>query len=207
MIRRHGARGFHPMRSGATGRPRITGLYRAAPVGNKEDMRSFIAIPVPDGTADPLERLQRRLAAGRPVPRDNLHLTLAFLDDQPETVLEELHHGLESLHTAPFAVAMGGIGVFGAALFVHVANDPRLARLHDAVASACRRAGIGLPRRRFRPHVTLARLRPGAAPPPLPPGLAKTDLPDLPVTAVALYGSTLHPMGARHQILAEYPLL
>lgn len=170
-------------------------------------MRSFIAIPVPGDTADHLERLQRRLGAGRPVPRDNLHLTLAFLDDQPEEVLEELHHELLALRAEPFAVAMGGIGAFGTALFVHVADDAHLTRLHDTIASACRRAGIRLQKRRFRPHVTLARLRPGAAPPPLPEGATETDLPDLPVNGLALYGSTLHPKGARHEILAEYPLL
>lgn len=169
-------------------------------------MRSFIAVPVPSDTADHLERLQRRLGAGRPVPRDNLHLTLAFLDDQPEEVLEELHHELLALRAAPFAVAMGGIGTFGTALFVHVADDARLTRLHDTITRACRRAGIELQKRRFRPHVTLGRLRPGAAPPPLPSGLTETDLPDLLVAGIALYGSTLHPKGARHEILADYPL-
>ncbi|SDE33697.1 RNA 2',3'-cyclic phosphodiesterase [Ruegeria marina] len=168
-------------------------------------MRSFIAIPVPDAIAEHLERLQRRIGLGRPVPRCNLHLTLTFLDDRPEEVLEDLHHELLAVRGAPFSVPMGGIGTFGPALFVEVAADPNLSRLHDMVASACRRAGITMQKRRFRPHVTVARLRPGATPPPLPTGLAQTDLPDLPVAGFALYASTLHPKGARHEVLAEYP--
>jgi 2'-5' RNA ligase len=168
-------------------------------------MRAFVALPIPDEVADGLERLQRRLGFGRPAPRGNLHLTLAFLDDQPEATLEALHYELSELKAAPFSVSLNGIGVFGTAVHVPAAENPELMKVQDNVVSACRRSGITLQRRRFRPHVTIARLGKGQSPPPLRADLSDVQLPPVLVTGMVLYRSTLHPKGARHDILADYP--
>ena len=169
-------------------------------------MRAFVAIPVPEEVADALERLQRRLGFGRAVPRENLHLTLAFLDDQPGDVLEGLHEQLSTLRASPFEVALAGLGVFGTAVHVPAVDNPALTDLQGRVITACRRAGITLQRRRFRPHVTLARLGKGQSPPPLRAELSEFQIPAIQVQSFALYESTLHPKGARHEILAGYPL-
>jgi 2'-5' RNA ligase len=169
-------------------------------------MRSFIALTPPDDTAGALERLQRRLGFGRPTPRENLHLTLAFLDDQPQELLEELHEQLSTLRAPPFAVALAGLGVFGTAVHVPAMDNPALTDLHDRILTACRRAGITPQRRRFRPHVTLARLGKGQTPPPLRAELSDFQIPAMQVQSFALYQSTLHPKGARHEVLASYPL-
>ena len=169
-------------------------------------MRAFVALPISDEVADGLERLQRRLGFGRPAPRDNLHLTLAFLDDQPEATLEALHYELSELKSAPFSVSLNGLGVFGTAVHVPAVENPALMTVQDNVVSACRRSGITLPRRRFRQHVTIARLGKGQSPPPLRADLSDFHLPPMQVNALALYQSTLHPKGARHDVLADYPL-
>jgi len=169
-------------------------------------VRAFIAIPVPEEVADALERLQRRLGFGRPAARDNLHLTLAFLDEQPEEVLEELHEQLSALRAQPFTVELAGLGVFGTAVHVPAAETPGLTDLQGRTLTACRRAGITLQRRRFRPHVTLARLGKGQTPPPLRAELSEFQIPSMQVQSFALYESTLHPKGARHEVLAHYPL-
>ncbi len=169
-------------------------------------MRAFVALPISDEVADGLERLQRRLGFGRPAPRDNLHLTLAFLDDQPEATLEALHYELSALQAQPFTVILAGLGVFGTAVHVPAVENPALEAVQDKVVTACRRSGITLQRRRFRPHVTIARLGKGQSPPPLRADLSDFLLPPMQVTGLALYQSTLHPKGARHDILADYPL-
>ena len=46
-------------------------------------MRAFLALDLPQETRDALIRVQADLPVGRPVPCENLHLTLAFLDEQP----------------------------------------------------------------------------------------------------------------------------
>ncbi|WP_406649588.1 RNA 2',3'-cyclic phosphodiesterase [Aliisedimentitalea scapharcae] len=169
-------------------------------------MRAFVAISMSPEVSDAMVRLQRRLGFGRAVPEDNLHLTLAFLDDQPEDLLEELHGHLAGLRCAPFSLSFTGLGVFGSAVHVPANDSANLTTLHGRVLGTCRKAGITLARRRFRPHVTVARLGKGQTPPPLRAELADFQIPDMEVQQVTLFESTLHPKGARHDPLAIYPL-
>ncbi|MGR3343821.1 MAG: RNA 2',3'-cyclic phosphodiesterase [Paracoccaceae bacterium] len=171
-------------------------------------MRVFLAISLSDETKAALAPLQRALPVGRPVPPENQHLTLVFLDDQIEETLEALHEELLILSVPSFSVTFSGVERFGQVLAVGVAESAPLVVLHREVQTATRRAGIVLPRRRFRPHVTIARLNPGEG------GghrhvlstHAEGDLPDMPVTGFTLYQSTLRPEGARHDALAHYAL-
>ena len=52
-------------------------------------MRCFLSLDLPDRCRDPLLSMIGGLRVGRAVPWDNLHITLSFLDDQPEEALEE----------------------------------------------------------------------------------------------------------------------
>lgn len=171
-------------------------------------MRSFVAISLSDEAKAAFTPLQRALSVGRPVPPDNMHLTLVFLDDQPEPALEALHEELLTLSAPQFSITFSGIERFGRVLAVGVAGCASLNALHRNVQTATRRAGIVLPRRRFRPHVTIARMKPDqreVRPPLSGTGLAG-ELPDMLVTGFTLYQSTLRPEGARHDALAHYPL-
>lgn len=178
-------------------------------------MRAFVGIAVADELADAIGRLQAMLPVGRQVPQENLHLTLAFLDDQPEERLEELHYRLEAIRAAPFELGFAGLGTFGGDLprvvFADVAPSAALADLQRRVVSAARQAGIAPEARRFHPHVTLARLRPGAGVAARIAGFLAdhggAQLPSCPVTAFTLYRSDLHPGGARYEELARYDLL
>lgn len=177
-------------------------------------MRAFVALAIPDDIAPGLMRLQSGIPFGRPVAEDNLHLTLAFLDDAPEPALEDLHDLLGGLRAPPVEVRFTGIDSFTETdrglIFAAVERTDALQSLHDKIATLCRQAGLDLPRRRFRPHVTL--MRAGRR----PEGVARDRLaaalgprPDLPVfraTTVTLYQSTLTPRGAIHDPLASYPL-
>ena len=174
-------------------------------------MRAFVGIPVPEAWAGPLVRVQERLALGRPVPEDDLHLTLAFLDDRAPDALEALAEELSArpLHAAP----LRPVGVLpfgeGGTVALEVAADPALVALHDTVRLAARGAGIDLPRRRFRPHLTLARLRrdalerlPGAL-----AALGPVALPEARAGAVTLWASTLAPEGPVYEVLETWPLI
>jgi RNA 2',3'-cyclic 3'-phosphodiesterase len=177
-------------------------------------LRAFVAIKLPDDTCDALLMAQARLRMGRKVPRENLHLTLSFLDDQPVETLEALHEEFETLRAAEFTVSLSGLGSFGGnrprLVFADVEPNPQLDALHRQVIGAARRAGISVQRRRFHPHVTLVRLRPGAdAPDRLADAIAPlSDLrfPDIPVRSIALFRSDLHPAGPVYQELASYAL-
>ncbi|MEM7722816.1 MAG: RNA 2',3'-cyclic phosphodiesterase [Pseudomonadota bacterium] len=179
-------------------------------------MRSFIALPIPETTLDPLTRVQSAIPVGRPVAEDNLHLTLAFLGDVDEPGLQDLHLSLQSLRAAPVDITFDGLDSFTemerGLVYAAVRNTPQIKDLHAAVARAARAAGLTLPRRRFRPHVTLTRAnrRPdGVARDRLAAmmGQAAPDIPPFAADRMCLYRSDLTPSGARHEVLAEYPLI
>jgi 2'-5' RNA ligase len=177
-------------------------------------MRAFIAVPIPDETAAALSRLQSAIPFGKPVPEENLHLTLAFLGDAPEGALEDLHGMLEAMRAAPVEIRFTALDSFTemerGLIFAAVERSEALQALHDRVAGLCRSAGLDLPRRRFRPHVTLMRANRKPAGPardrlaamlgPLP------DVPGFTARALTLFHSTLTPRGAVHEALASYPL-
>lgn len=176
-------------------------------------MRAFLALEPPDPVRDALEAMQEGLPEGRPVPRDNLHLTLVFLDDQPQAALIALDEALHGLKRPQLRLRLTGPAVFGRSGVVAagVVPDPGLAALHGNLRGLCHGAGIVLPRTRFRPHVTLARL-PRRSGPEADGRLARWltaragfPVPDWPADAVTLFRSTLTPDGALHEALAAYP--
>lgn len=179
-------------------------------------IRSFVALDLPDPAASALETWQAGLPAGRAVPPENLHLTLAFLGDRETAALEDLHLALTRLRPQRFEVRLSGIDLFGGAGRAVVAAGVRttaeLTALHHALGGAAHASGMVLERRRFRPHVTIARL-------PRGPGDGARGRLQAWISATAtrpaiifeaqsfsLYRSDLHPDGARHTELARYPL-
>src|SRR5690348_10332235 len=57
----------------------------------RERLRLFCALELPDGVLDGLVAWQdEALAQGRPVSRENLHVTLAFLGHRPADELEPI---------------------------------------------------------------------------------------------------------------------
>ncbi|WP_167766932.1 RNA 2',3'-cyclic phosphodiesterase [Jannaschia formosa] len=176
-------------------------------------MRTFLALPVPESWIAPLERAQENLRGGRAVDADDLHLTLAFLDDQPEPALEALHEELEARTLFPAELTPTAYGVIGGskarAVVLDIRPTPALTALRDTVRRAVRAACIDLPRERFRPHVTLVR-HPASAPADerLPGRLARLGTPEMapdmsgPVT---LWSSRLTPQGPVYEVLATYP--
>lgn len=175
-------------------------------------MRAFVGLPCPDPWIGPLIRVQSRLPGGRRVDADDLHVTLAFLDDQPEETLETLHDVLETrpLPAATLrALAYVALGTVPRAVVLDLASDAGLTALHDAVRGATRQAGLTLPRTRFRPHITLTRHSRSAPADTgrLPGILTRIGAPDLaPQAALAatLWASTLTPDGPIYEPMASY---
>lgn len=173
-------------------------------------MRLFIALTLPPDTRAALAEIQTRMPEGRPVPEENLHLTLAFLGDQPDSVAEALHEGLETLRAPQVPLTLSGAALLGGrdgqAVGLEADGDAPLAELYDRVRARTRGAGLTLERRRFRPHVTLARLKGGANASGSLAALAGAQLPEALCTSFALFQSHLHRDGAVHEALAHYPL-
>jgi 2'-5' RNA ligase len=175
--------------------------------------RAFLALDLPDAACARLTAVARRAQlppTARLLPAEALHLTLLFLGDQSDATLHDLHHALARLPMPVLHLQLTGLGSFTSqTLHADVAPDPTLAALEGAMRRAALKAGITLARRRFHPHVTIARFPAGTiSPAALADTIARLGPPDptpIPVTGFSLLESQLSPGGARYTRLASYP--
>ncbi|HHL22512.1 MAG TPA: RNA 2',3'-cyclic phosphodiesterase [Aliiroseovarius sp.] len=178
-----------------------------------EVTRAFIALSLPEDVQDTLAELGAGVPVGRPVPAENLHLTLVFLGDVTQAELAALDEALQGLRAAPAELAFQGWETLGGRhpkVLALAARGPEA--LQAEVLRRVRAAGLTPERRRFRPHVTLTRLPRRLAQDQaarLAGFLGAAGWPDMaPVTVgqVTLFQSHLTPEGARYTPLAQYPL-
>ncbi|HTR18208.1 MAG TPA: RNA 2',3'-cyclic phosphodiesterase [Acetobacteraceae bacterium] len=126
-------------------------------------MRLFVALDLPWLLKESLAALAGGLYGARWVPPENYHLTLRFIGEIPGHQAEEIDHALGLLRGRGFTLELAGVGAFNkagraTALWAGVARNPALDHLQGKVETALQRIGIAPERRRFQPHITLARL-------------------------------------------------
>jgi len=131
--------------------------------------RLFTGLAVPPHVADALKAYQGGLPGARWIEPRDFHVTLRFLGDVEATVADDVVEALGEMRTRPpLTVRLAGLGIFGGdkprALYASVAADPALTDLQAEQERLARRTGIDPERRKFTPHVTLARLRRDATP-------------------------------------------
>ena len=181
-------------------------MNSAASVSGDERLRLFLALRVPDDVLDAIERWQRaELGSVRVVPREHLHITLAFLGQRPAGELGSI---VDALCGA--AAEAGEIGLTparyretrSAGMLVLDDEGGQAALLAADVQE--RLEGLGVYRREGRPwlpHVTVARWRerPRLRLEPPPVG---TFVP----SDAAAYLSRLHPRGVQYEVLESVAL-
>jgi 2'-5' RNA ligase len=126
-------------------------------------MRLFVALDLPWPLRDRLGGLATGIFGARWVPRENLHLTLRFIGEVPNWRAEEVDLALHAIRGRSFPLVLAGVGLFEkagrvTALWAGVDRCPALDHLQAKIETALQRAGLEPERRRFVPHVTLARL-------------------------------------------------
>ncbi len=176
--------------------------------------RAFVALTLPTAICSELVLLQMAMPVPRRVSPGNMHLTLAFLGDVPDPLLEEVHHALSEVVVPVFELRLQGLGLFGGGrahnLHALVAPEPALEHLQAKVVHAVRRAGLRLDARRFLPHVTLARFAPAAIEQArlekVVAGAGLFSAGPFPVDHFVLMRSILRQPEAVYEVLAEYPL-
>ena len=96
----------------------------------------------------------------RPVPPQNLHMTLVFTGDINQSQLQCMHEALLGLESPGFHLNFDRTGFFNKAdiLWLGMHNQPdRLPALVSALRVLCLDCGVQLKKRDYIPHVTLAR--------------------------------------------------
>lgn len=181
-------------------------------------MRLFVALDIPPNAAayiaDVQQRLRQEVAADRWQPMHNLHLTLHFLGDVPESLIPSLCADMDIVSAIinPFSLKVGSFGAFPRAehprvlwLGLRGQTNP-LKQLHLLLGKRFDlHDGLSYDRKRYRPHITLAR-RPHVGGGGLPllewkERFLAMEPPHWQVRHVHLYQSELKPEGAVHTVI------
>jgi 2'-5' RNA ligase len=175
-------------------------------------IRLFVALSLPDNVAQSL------LAMGAGVPgskwrtRDQLHVTLRFIGEVDGLVAGAVDDALATISAPAFSLQLKGVGEFGGAhphtLWAGVPSNDALLHLQRKIESALQRAGLEPERRKYTPHITLARLK------GTPRGRVIDFLTDhalfasapFPVEAFNLYSSDMTPNGSIYHVEKQYRL-
>lgn len=172
--------------------------------------RVFIAVPLE-------RRLQKQintlLAPARNSNKDirwvaeqNRHLTLAFLGDQPDPVVESVAremdrvYGSESRFDAVFSALTRFPDARGHIVALVGGGDENLSRLFRLTNGLLAQFGLAPEFESFKPHITVGRI--------IRPRLVKTRIYEptdmhLRIDRVTLYQSTLTPTGSVYRTLKE----
>lgn len=177
-------------------------------------MRLFVALELPEPVKAALDRLVCGVPGARWLPQENLHLTLRFVGEAGGHGMNDLLDTLSHVASMPFELSIEGVGHFETgrrphALWAGVARSPALAQLQSRIETAVRRAGFPPEKRRFVPHVTLARLD-GTPAPEVSRFISAHSLfraPPFTVTGFVLFASFLSKSGAIHRPEAEFDFL
>jgi len=179
-------------------------------------MRVFIAIPTPDRVAETIILDTAALRGAYPdlkwIGMDALHLTLNFLGEVIKEQLEPICQVMDAAGQAqaPFRLRYHGLGFFPPrgrprVLYLHVEEGRRECELIQRVLSAGLDGIVRLDRRKFTPHLTLARIKNSRKWPDVySEGTDKSA--EFTAERIVLFRSHLKPDGAEYEELYSVQL-
>jgi RNA 2',3'-cyclic 3'-phosphodiesterase len=195
-------------------------------------MRLFIALDIDDAIRERIARFTEGVRGFAPDARwvkpESLHVTLKFIGEQPEAIVERIKGMLGTIQAGTTEILFHGYGFFPTAksarvFWVGMEADPELASLAAAVDEKMASLGIAKEERAFSPHLTLARGGGGSGSPRWRKGdgpnrtfqILQGKLSALPAPEFGrmtarefyLYQSQLSPKGSKYTKLARFPLM
>jgi RNA 2',3'-cyclic 3'-phosphodiesterase len=125
--------------------------------------RLFAGLRVPDPIVQQLVSLCGGVPGARWQRPDQIHLTLRFIGDVDGGVFDDARYALARVGGDGLDLQLNGVGHFGTgrrahALWADLVGNPALMALQARIESALVRAGLAPEPRKFKPHVTVARL-------------------------------------------------
>ena len=127
-------------------------------------IRLFVGLALPEAVTRRLALLGGGIPGARWMDKEQLHLTLRFIGEVDGARFDDIRLALSAVQSPAFPLTLAGMGHFGdgrklRALWADVAPAPDLIGLQERAESVLVRAGVPAETRKFKPHVTLARLR------------------------------------------------
>jgi len=180
-------------------------------------IRLFVALALPAAIKAQLAMLSGGIPGARWLPPENYHLTLRFIGEVEHWRAEDIDDALANIRARPFDLSLRGVGTFERAngpksrlstLWVGVEKTDQLTFLQAKVETALQRIGLEPERKRFAPHVSLARL--DKAPPDKVIGYVQAHnlfrAPPVAIEHFTLYSSRLGKEAAVYVPEVEYEL-
>jgi 2'-5' RNA ligase len=181
-------------------------------------MRLFVALEIPSTVRDNLAELLKSLRAISPQTRwvrlENLHVTLKFIGEVPETRLATIRSALAQARSdQPVRLDFRGLGFFPnekhpRVFWVGIEASPNLKTLAASIEEATKTFGIPREQRPFSPHLTLARFEPPRLPQQLRAEIQENggrDFGSLQTNQFHLMESKLKPSGAEYTTVESFP--
>ncbi|MBB3047669.1 2'-5' RNA ligase [Litorivivens lipolytica] len=169
--------------------------------------RLFVAVPLSQPLKTRLQTIQPPKTRGiSPMAPDNLHLTLQFIGDaDPELVIK----ALSTVRARSFELQFTELSQFrNGVIWLGVKDCPELKALQLSVLKALIKAGLPLEKKRFVPHITLARYK-RHVPQPMIEELIKQTAADVPaeqVMAFSLFNSQTEDEELVYKRIRAFPL-
>ena len=175
--------------------------------------RLFTAVSLPPLITEHLTLVMGGIPGAKWQSADRLHLTLRFIGEVDGGEVSEIVSALREVRADAFELTLSGVGHFPPrgvprAVWAGVDDPTPLHALHDEIERALVTTGRPPDRRKFAPHVTLARLKNS---PERKVGeflLHHALLRTVPfeVTEFALMSSVLNPGGSRYRVERRFAL-
>jgi 2'-5' RNA ligase len=135
-------------------------------------IRSFVAIECYDGNLhSKVDEAQGRLKATganiKLVEVENIHITIKFLGEIEDHIVDDVSQVIRKITFEPFEFIIEGVGVFPnlnkpTTIWTGISSGAgELADLFNKVNDGLAKLGFEKDRRRFHPHLTVARVRSG----------------------------------------------
>jgi 2'-5' RNA ligase len=167
----------------------------------RESRRVFFALWPDDATRTRLARATKdavRRSGGRPIAKDRLHVTVAFLGALTPAGLT-IASTVPPIAVGPFALTLDTIGAFDSTLWLGARSAPKpLLELERRLWAALEGKGFVREPRIYRPHVTLARRA--------RPVDAEVDPVEWQVAELALVESLPDGRNVYYEVLQTWPL-
>lgn len=175
--------------------------------------RIFFAVPISEKVRNLLADIQSELrdlpGKIRGVPPEDVHLTIKFIGEVEEDVVENLQNQVDALSLPEsFSVTVNRTGVFPhprrpRVLWVGTEDSASLEKIANQLDEAFEKYGIEPETREFHPHLTLGRVKGRGLPGETLNQFLNYEVPkiSMPVESVVCYESVLKPSGAEYTAL------
>lgn len=175
--------------------------------------RLFVGLEIPESIKQHVGAMCHGVPGARWQTDEQLHVTLRFIGEVDPPKAADIDAALRSIQAPQFSVRLKGTGIFGEAkkpraLWAGMEPESALQHLRDKVESALVCCGVEPEKRKFKPHLTLARFK--ERPRRLAQFLtANNDFASeyFAVEDFVLFESHLSHTGAQYEVKARYPLI